>query len=529
MKKATIYVFLIIIFLPITLNQVKKLTGVKFDVDLLGYSDSVKKPSLSVDTFLDGTFQDTYGTWIEENMPLRGILTKTYNTIRYKMFNLGNRPIGSNGFVYNAPYLSVELAIGDYDYSITENAENLQNMVYHMNSAKNKLNQFGKYLYVYIAPDKADICPENIPGSYIALSEPGAINAADLFREKMSVTDVPYMFCSDMADKLEYPAFYPTGIHWSRTYGQLASQKIISDLSALSGKKYRNIDISREAVSSKDPFWGETDVYDLMNVWVYPDIDFYQYTVEAAESESAAVLNMLLVGDSFAEELRKNIEENILEDTVYTVNRSSFVRDPDGTLHIIDGNWDNFDWQRYLDLTDFVVIEITEPEIINYTYGFIDYLDSYLDSYVPVEKGAYYISELDGNNEASWNTSSSIGVWEKEDGFAWIEPDCRIAMSGKSISDNGLEIDFVVPQQAVETEKPDQIKIRVNGSLVYQGLYSSPAEEKIIIKPDTFEPDENDNYVVTISCSEYYNSYDGGEGTDDRDLALKLIYIGGAG
>lgn len=528
MKKLCMWIFLLIIFMPITLGQIKSHTDIKFDVSLRGYTNSVEKPNLSLDTFLDGTFQSGYGTWFEENMPLRGVLTKTYNTIRYNAFYLGNRPIGSNGSIYEPAYLYAELAIGAYDYSIPENAEKLQDMVDHMNSVSNKLRQIDKYLYVYIAPSKADFCPEDMPDNYVALSEPGAVNVTDLFREKISTTTVPYMICSDMADELEYPAFYPTGIHWSRTYEQLASQKIINDLCALSGKIYRNIDIQGDAESRKIPFWRDSDVYNLLNVWVSPDIDYYQYTVKATESKSAEALKMLLVGDSFAEGLKKDIKENIKEDTIILVNRNQFVIDQTETRHSIDGNWDNFDWQSYLDRVDFVVIEITEPLITEYTYDFIDYLDSYLDGYVPRRTGVHYVAELDGNNEATWDLSSSIGVWDRQKGYAWIKPDCRIALSNKSISDNGLEIDFNVPLEAVDTGEPERVEITINGSVVYEATYTSPAEEKIIIKPNGFLRDENDDYIVTISCSNYFNPYVRGINSDNRDLALVLKYIGGA-
>lgn len=526
-KKVTIWIFVLIIFMPITLSQIEKITGEKIDVALLGYSDSAERPELTISTFLDGSFQIGYGNWTEENMPLRGVLTKTYNTIRYEAFDLGNRPIGNNGSIYEPEYLNAELAIGPFDYSTPERVEELQNMIAHIVSVNSKLRQIGKYLYVYIAPSKADIYPEDMPGNYVALSEPGAVNVKDLFREKISATDVPYLICSDMADELEYPAFYPTGIHWSRTYQQLVSQRVIDDLSALSGENYRNIIIPRgRAIRSTEPFWIESDVYDLLNVWIYPNIDYYEYPVEITESEFAAALNMLLMGDSFADGLKKDIEDNILEDTIFAVNRNSFMVEPNGTVHYIDGNWNNFDWQRYLDLSDFILVEATEPQIIHYTFGFIDYLDSYLDDYVPMEKATYYAFELDGNNEETWNASCSVGVWQKENGVAWIKPNCRIALSSKNISDHGLEIDYYVPQQSV-AEEPEQVEIRINGTVVYEGVYTSPTEEKIIIKPDEFVPDKNDDYIVTIRCSNSFNPYANGESMDNRDLALALRYIGG--
>lgn len=526
MKKVIVWIFLGIIFAPIVLSCMRKLTDVKFDVNLKGYSNSVERPGLSADTLLDGTFQSSFGAWFEEKMALRGVLTTTYNTVRYEAFHLGNRPIGNNGSIFEGPYLDVELSLGEYDYSVPENAQNIRNMVAHMDSVNEKLNKMGKYFYVYIAPSKADVHPEDMPDNYVVRSRPGAVNAVDLFKKEISVTDVPYLICSDMLDELEYPAFYSTGIHWSRTYEQLTSQKIISELSKLSGGNYRNIEFTG-VESGKKPFWRDSDVYDLLNVWFYPDIDYYQYTVKTTESESAAPMHILLWGDSFSEGLEKDIEENIAEDFIYYIRKKTFAKDPDGTEYSIEGDWEDFDWQSYLDRTDFVVMEMTEPEVVNYTYGFIEYLDSYLDSYVPMPKGTYYVSELDANNEETWNTSSSAGIWGREDGYAWIKPNCNVAINNKSISDNGLEIDFSVPDEVFDMGEPELVEIRINGTVVYKETYTYAVEEQVIIKPEEFVLDEDDNYIITISCSQYFNPLVRGYGPDDRDLALRLKYVGG--
>ena len=527
MKKAVVWVFLAVIFAPVLLGLTGKLVGARFDVELLGYTDSVEKPELSVHTFLDGTFQKDYGAWMEENMPLRGVFTKTYNTIRYEGFRLGNGVIGGHRSILGDLDTETELALGDYDYSDPARAQRMQAVVDHMASVDQKLRAVEKYLYVYIAPNKSDLYPEDIPRNYVALAQPGGVRAVDLFRERISATDVPYLICADMKDSLEYPAFYPTGIHWSRTYEQLASQRIVNDLSALSGEVYQNIEITG-VEKSKTPFWRDSDVFDLLNVWTSQDVDYYEYTTQPAEEGPVTELDILLMGDSFGTGLCRDIGDRFMDTSIWYLNRKNYLSGPDGKQQLLEQNWENLDLQACLDRVDFVVLEITEPQLIADTYGFIDYLDAYLDHYVPAPKSDYYPTCLDASRTETWDVEQVEGIYYLENGFAWIQPSCRIPLHSESISNNGLEIDLAVDEHTVASGEPQQVEVAVNGTVVRRETYTDPGEVRMILSPDQFQRDENDSYVVTINCSRSFNPSVLGESADNRDLALALRYIGGA-
>lgn len=528
MKKAVVWVFLAVIFAPILLGLTGKLVGARFDVELLGYTDSVEKPELSVHTFLDGTFQKDYGAWMEENMPLRGVFTRTYNTIRYEGFSLGNRIVGNHGSIFETAYVEAELALGDYDYSDPARAQRMQNVVDHMASVDQKLRAVGKHLYVYIAPSKANLYPEDIPRNYVAMAQPGGIRAVDLFRERISATDVPYLICADMKDSLEYPAFYPTGIHWSRTYEQLASQRIVNDLSALSGETYQNIEITGVR-TSKTPFWRDSDVYNLLNVWLPQDVDYYEYTTQPAEEGPVSELDILLMGDSFGLGLCKDIGNPLADVSIWYIDRSNSLSGPDGKQQLLERNWENLDLQTCLDRVDFVVLEIVESELVYDTHGFIDYLDAYLDHYTPALKSDDYPACLDASRTETWNLELVEGVYDRgNEHYAWTKPAFRVPLHSESISNNGLEIAFAVPRHTVDSGEPQQVEVAVNGTVVCRETYTAPGDVRMILPPDQFQRDENDSYVVTINCSQTFNPYTLGESMDNRDLALALRYIGGA-
>lgn len=220
-KKLFVIVFLTILYLPLSLSLIAKYSVYSCDVLLNGYTDAAAKPELSGKTFWDGSFQAEFANWYEENLKPRGVLTKTYNTIQYNCFGLGNRPIGKHNDIFDISCINDRLCINGWpDYSDEEHYQEMRGFVNKLQILQEKLAEFDKYLYVYIAPNKADFHYENVPDKYKAIASSSAIRAVDAFRELIAKTNVPYLICSDVKDQLQYPAFYTTGVHWSRTFGQ---------------------------------------------------------------------------------------------------------------------------------------------------------------------------------------------------------------------------------------------------------------------------------------------------------------------
>ena len=242
MKKLIIGAFLVLLYLPVGLAFIADHSSFPCDVPLKGYTDAAEKPKLTASAFWDGSYQSGYTAWYEANLKPRGVLTKTYATIQYNCFNLGNRPIGKNGDIFEQAYINSELCIDGWaDYSEPEPWLEMSEYVNKLQTCQKKLEGFGKYLYVYVAPSKADFHYDNIPDQYTALANEDAIRGVDAFRQLLSGTDVPYLICADFKDRLRYPAFYYSGIHWSRTFEQETSAYLVKEFARITGKKYRNI------------------------------------------------------------------------------------------------------------------------------------------------------------------------------------------------------------------------------------------------------------------------------------------------
>lgn len=173
------------------------------------------------------------------------------------------------------------------------------------------------------------------------------------------------------------------------------------------------------------------------------------------------------------------------------------------------------------------MIEMVEPEVANSTYGFLEYLDAYLDRYVPRDKESYYPRELNGENMDKWDNSACSGMWPKEDGYAWIRPQCRISLCNSNITSNGLEMQFTIPEQMENAGASDMVEIRVNGTVVWEKTYTKATTELIKISPEQFTLDDSDCYVITISSSWFFNPQSAGIAEDNRDLSMIIRYVGG--
>ena len=97
--------FFMIISYAVLFWGIKVFTKLDPDVQLKGYTDRVEIIPLSLGNYWSGDFQDSFTSKVDTAVPLRGCIVRTYNSIRYALFNLGNRPIGNNGSIFEDAYI----------------------------------------------------------------------------------------------------------------------------------------------------------------------------------------------------------------------------------------------------------------------------------------------------------------------------------------------------------------------------------------------------------------------------------------
>lgn len=527
--KKIVFLFLTILYMPIILMTGYWISGTKLDVELEGYSDAIEKPAFSIEDYIEGTYQASYSSWKETTFLPRGVYITAYNTLQYNLFNLGNRIVGKNKDIFEIDYINAELCIGnENDYSILERRKELEEYVNTLNSINDKLDKIGKKLFIYITPSKANVNYSNIPYRYIVQGNKNGVRSVDYLIELLNEYQLPYLNSSDYLDELEYPAFYTTGIHWSRTYEQIVNREIIQNLTDITGKKYRGFEITGVEISD-EPFWRDSDVFDLLNVW-NPDYEdnYYQYLMEIEVPEEYDKMNMLLQGGSFADGLRKDILECNPNENLYYVNYDVFLQNREGVYTVLNGSYDKLPLTDILDEIDCVVIELNEAVIHRYSNGFVNYLNNYLNDYSPSHKELEYVERLDFNEEIYWNENAFWGLWWQEDGYVWSKADAEIRIKNSEIANKGMQILIDIPQEVFEDAQESNLLVYVNGRKMFQKSYYAAENEIIIFDSEQIQSinDDEDVYVIDIFSDTSFVPAEQGINEDSRELSFKIKYIG---
>lgn len=533
MKKITVTIAMILLFLPLVLSAASKLSGFSCDVELKGFTDKATKPELSHQTYLDGSFQSMATAWIDQNLKPRGVLTKTYTTIRYNLFNIGNRPIGKHGDIYEWPYINSLLGInGSNDYSKVEQYQEMSDYVNKLVALQQKLAKFEKYLLVYVGPNKAQYNYDNIPKKIIAVSSENSIDSTTCFSDLIKKTNVPYIIFSKDGENNSYPAFYTTGIHWSRPFEQEANNRIIKLMKDITRKYYRSLVLGQMNESST-PYWRDADVFDLLNIWNKPNITYYEYSMGAENVDDYDKIRYLIQGDSFMSGLNQDILSVYPNEKIYQINRNQYATDCYGHGEVID-SFEDIDLSGWLDNVDVVIIEAAAPELSHYSYGFVDYLNAYLDTYEPHPIEA--IKAFDVKDEAALELKAQNGIYQDpnnaKNGYAWTKKYSEITLRDEDIRQNGIKIRLSIPDQVfAKGNKTDVVEINVNGTNLYRRVFYEKWTGSIIIDSDLLKTvedkvDENNLYIVEIIASESFIPKEIGENEDTRELALLLSYVG---
>lgn len=436
-QKVTVDIFLIIVYMPLLLALCSWFSGHMLDVSLNGYTDTVERAEFTWENLSSGDFQSKYTAWLDSNIKPRGVMIHLYNTLRYNIFNLASCPLANNGDVLQNEYLWEKYCIGsDYDCSIVDNKEKMDTYVLELTEIQQKLLQHGKYLFVYIAPSKADWDSDYIPSKYVNMMGNESERLYDCFKSAIIQTDIAFMDCDELYSSLEYPAFYATGIHWSRTFEQKASEQIIEKLSKLTGNDYRKI-LLGDIKKSPEPFWRDSDMFDNQNLWNQRKQIYYEYA-EIRQEDDFNKLRILMYGDSFGAGLAKDVLDRYPFEDIFYINYYNYVQTRYEEKTMLNRDWNNMDFAYYLDRSDVVVIEMTKPCIGQYSCGFTKALNAALDSYVEGTTLREHLSELNPSDEAvSWNTMDVLGLYGKEDGFVWAKKDSQIILDSECLNIEG--------------------------------------------------------------------------------------------
>ena len=372
MKKKLLNIFFIlVIFFPIMMKVYFMFTN-STESQLKGYYTLYEKPKFNGISFWNTDFQDEFIQYWDNNFSGRIYMLKCYNEIRYSLYKLGSSIIGENNTVYPEFSLNDMFCINkEDDFNILENQIMLENYITQLENVKAKLKRRGIELIVYTTPNKAYYDPENVPYRYKVQRDEQKVRAYECFKTLMNDRDFYFIDSNDIIS-LDYPVFYSTGVHWSRTAEQEVTVAIINRL-----KEYVNIAGIElgDVMESEEPFWRDTDGWDMLNIIRPYETQFYEYEEKIIWNDTKYIPTILIQGGSYSEGLREDVLNNGIGIVNYINYKNAYWNSNGEYMPITE--WTDLPMEDLLK-TDVVVIELNESVIKNCSNGFVDFLDRYL-------------------------------------------------------------------------------------------------------------------------------------------------------
>jgi hypothetical protein len=519
-EKIFLIIFSVIIILPITSTFLFSITGKNIDIKLKGNFDSYEKPKLSLHDYADGKFQTDYENWINTNLIPRGRYIKLYNQIEYSCFKQGNRIIGRNDNIFGEVYVEDVINLNDAtDFTIPENANALTSYVDHLESISRKLEKLDKYLLVYVTPSKAYYDYADIPYTY-RICGPNKLRGIDLLRKLIDGKDINFLDSKTVIDEKinNLPVFYPTGIHWARPIEQQMSFEIIEKLKEISGKNLRNIQL-KDVIKNDKPYWRDSDVFDLLNLYSDANVsEYYEYKCFREYPVTYDKTRVLMQGGSFAEGWIHDYFDFYPNEEFHFSFYNQKVMSTDDPVYRKINTWEDWDLE-FLDNVDFVVIELNEAAIFQYSLGFAEYLDAYLESYQPIDHKDNILKYSEILDSANQNAlENSRGYHEFVNEYVWSSSGSYVVLENENIRENGMTIELEIPDD-LENTNLDSIHIYVNQKRIDNFIESEKnGKIKIDIAPD--EINDNNYYEIEIYSDSHIMDESG------KELAVKVYYIG---
>lgn len=537
LKKGFVIIFFCVIFLPLTLTIFGDWEQKNYDVALKDNSGiTYTYPRFNFENYADRSFQSEFENAWNSDFALHGVLTRTYNQIRFSMFKMNrtaaNREyigtdlvVGKNKNIFEYQYIAEYFLLDQFiGFDTEESREQMECYADLLEEISDKLDQVDKKVIFLTTPNKCDYMSEDIPANFQYAKD--GIRAIDVFEEIVEGSSINYVSGRRISDKNKekFPIFYCSGIHWSRPIEQIVCGEVIRQF----GENCKYVELG-DLHASDVPYWRDADVWKLLNIWENSDEIYYQYDESMMLPAQYENCRVLIQGGSFAEGLRKMLIDNNISPLVQYINYDNALIDADGNVETyINQDWNNLDLQKALDNADVIVIEVNENRVGAYAYnnGFAGYLNVFLDSYVPNEEEGPANLDFKGNYlDEKYKLN---GIYPYENGeYAWSGKYTYIQLDNANIAQKGLEIDCDIPEQICADGKLVSVLLCINGCKVQEVSYD-PGKHVIIIDKEKLSEvtDEECRWEIEIYVPSSFRPIDYGINDDTRNLSIKINYVG---
>jgi hypothetical protein len=355
---------LVVLLLPFVQQQFE----IKEIYPLKGAYLTAEKPQWRFENYLNGSFQDSLNTYVEQHIGFRPYLVRLFNQIRLNAFGMISAQavvLGNNGYLYELNYIKALYGL-DYvgDKKIAADIEKTK-------FVSEWLQKQNKHLIVVLAPGKASFFPEFVPEKYKPDTVfPQNFSSYDvaLTKNKVPVINGNKWFLA-MKDTSRFALYPQCGIHWSYYGMGLVFDSLINTMEHLSGNRFIDFGIEKIEVSDKlkSP---DRDLWEGLNILIKPN----DYPMPYPEFSFKPVGEMpkpsvIIVADSYYWQWFGSGYANRAfgKNEFWYYNKQIISGDGGPTLEKI-----NVDILQRVLSTDFIVLLQTDANMSRFSFGFID-------------------------------------------------------------------------------------------------------------------------------------------------------------
>lgn len=345
-------VFIILIVFPGTLSVLRFITGKDMDKPLNGNFDLVKSPVMNAESFLEKTFQHDFETYFHNSFTGRGYLITTYNQIRHDLFGENSQSCIGDSLIHE-PYIIAHMGIEPYNYDSSERLSEMESYVDKLQVISDLLKKKGKSLIVVAASGKATWFEMDIPERYYLM--PHGLGAADCLDNVIQEKDILYLNCDQYLTEIDfqYPVFYKSSHHWSRTAEieiENAIFNIINARTPFAVETYR----VNATIESLTPIDRDADTWALMNLW-FPIKETY-YAYDIGVNSVSEPTNICIQGDSFTTLIVRDLIENGHNGKVSNINYDNAYYINNECISLLEHDFSNLDMDRITEDNDIFII-----------------------------------------------------------------------------------------------------------------------------------------------------------------------------
>ena len=273
---------------------------------LTGVTTEVKKPKLTLKTYIDGSYQSDLEAFCRQELGFREWFIRIYNQYLWSCYKKTTNKtimVGKDDWLFEEVYVRdyYESSMYEYTSDTAEMRKIFETEALRLWKVQELLKEHNIHIFVNITPSKDMIFPEYLPEN-VSYTRPVGLRAYDFYKKRFDELGIHYIdnvaIFKELKDSVDYQLFTKTGAHWSNIASVYVFDSIVRYMETIGNQKLNHLEISEKYhAETRKP---DDDLEQLLNLY-FPikAPENYYTTVNVTEDSTIVKPYMTVIGDSY--------------------------------------------------------------------------------------------------------------------------------------------------------------------------------------------------------------------------------------